>query len=68
MRMPAPSKPRDRRLIGDEGERMLNALAGCENPYMRPFMLFALETSTRLGASGASLERHRLFQENSGLP
>jgi integrase len=49
VRMPAPSKPRDRRLIGDEEERMLSALSGCENPYMRPLMLFALETAARLG-------------------
>ena len=49
VRMPAPSKPRDRRLIGDEEEQMLNALSDCENAYMRPLMLFALETAARLG-------------------
>jgi integrase len=49
VRMPAPSRPRDRRLIGDEEERMLNALSDCENAYMRPLMLFALETAARLG-------------------
>jgi len=49
VRMPAPSKPRDRRLVGDEEERMLNALAACENAYMRPLILLALETAARLG-------------------
>ncbi len=49
VRMPAPSKPRDRRLASGEEERMLAALADCENPYMRPLMLFALETAARLG-------------------
>ena len=49
VRMPAPSKPRDRRLAGGEEERMLAALAGCENPYMRPLMLIALETAAGWG-------------------
>ena len=48
MTLPSGSKERDRRLEGDEGERLLAALAK-EGVYMAPIASFAIETAMRQG-------------------
>lgn len=48
---PPPSKPRDRRLEGDEEARLFASLATCRNPYMLPLAQLALETAMRQGES-----------------
>ncbi|MCL5980203.1 MAG: site-specific integrase [Gammaproteobacteria bacterium] len=49
IRMPAQSKARDRRLVGDEETRLLAACAGSRNPWLRPVVIFAIETAMRSG-------------------
>lgn len=66
IRLPPPSKARDRRLDDDEEARLLEALenhaapttgakrsgnyrVGTRNPWIKPLVLFALETAMRLG-------------------
>ncbi|MCX7898417.1 MAG: site-specific integrase [Rhodocyclaceae bacterium] len=65
IRRPAPSKPRERRLEPDEEARLLAALEdhdgaseredgkryrqGTRNPWIKPLVLFALETAMRRG-------------------
>jgi integrase len=49
VRMPAPSKPRDRRLIGDEEARLLEACNDARNHWLLPVVRFAMETAMRAG-------------------
>ncbi|MHB0889014.1 site-specific integrase [Acidithiobacillus sp.] len=45
-----PDRPRDRRLVGDEEARLLAAIdSGGRNPWLKPVVLFALETAMRQG-------------------
>ncbi|MCX7902743.1 MAG: site-specific integrase [Burkholderiaceae bacterium] len=46
---PAPSRHRERRLVGDEEARLIASLARCRNPYMLPLAQLALETAMRQG-------------------
>ncbi|MGC8603521.1 MAG: site-specific integrase [Desulfomonilaceae bacterium] len=47
----APKLPqaRDRRLQDDEGDRLLDECAKAQNPWLRPVLLFAIETAMRAG-------------------
>ena len=49
VRRPTPAKPRDRRLIADEGTRLLSACEGAHNPFLLPIVKLALETAMRQG-------------------
>lgn len=59
MRRPKPSKARERRLIGDEEQRLLAALEdhegpdgyrqGSRNPWIKPLVRLAIETAMRRG-------------------
>jgi len=45
---PAPGKPRDRRLQGDEEERLLAAAMKNRSPWIYPAIVIALETGMRM--------------------
>ena len=47
VQIPSPHKPRKRRLIGDEKERLLNAASSQRNIYIAPIIEFAIETGMR---------------------
>lgn len=49
IRMPKNSRARDRRLVGDEEERLLEACARSKSPALKDIVLLALETAMRLG-------------------
>ena len=45
-----PDRPRDRRLVGDEETRLLATIESSgRNPWLKPVVLFALETAMRQG-------------------
>ncbi|MBU2804381.1 site-specific integrase [Acidithiobacillus ferridurans] len=46
---PRLPKSRDRRLVGDEEARLLGACAKARNPWLRPLVVFAIETAMRAG-------------------
>lgn len=46
---PPASKARDRRLTPDESERFLKAFKTCRNLWIKPIVLFAMETAMRRG-------------------
>lgn len=47
--MPSPGPNRDRRLNGDEEQRLFKATEQCRNRFMRPLIELALETAMRRG-------------------
>lgn len=47
--VPSPARARDRRLMGDEEQRLLAALEGVSSPWMKPLVQLALETGMRQG-------------------
>ncbi len=47
VQIPSPHKPRKRRLIGDEKERLLTAASSQRNIYIAPIIEFAIETGMR---------------------
>lgn len=47
--MPSPGPNRDRRLIGDEEQRLFKATEQCRNRFMPPLIELALETAMRRG-------------------
>lgn len=49
VRRPQGAKPRDRRLVDDEGERLLAACADALNPFLLPIVKLAIETAMRQG-------------------
>jgi integrase len=49
MELPSPGRPRKRRLEEGEEEKLLAALEGCRNPYIKPMALLAVETAMRQG-------------------
>lgn len=49
IRRPAPPRGRDRRLNGDEQQRLLDAADAGRSPYMRPLIVLAIETAMRQG-------------------
>ena len=49
IKMPEMSAPRDRRLVDDEEERLLDACADANNPWLRSVVIFAIETAMRAG-------------------
>lgn len=49
VRKPAPGKPRDRVLTDDERKALLLACSQCKNPWIKPVVIFALETAARRG-------------------
>jgi len=57
-----PSLPnaRDRRLVGDEEERLLAECGKSRNPWLRPTVIFAIETAMR---AGEILEKWELNKE-----
>ncbi|MBU2762246.1 site-specific integrase [Acidithiobacillus caldus] len=46
---PKMPKARDRRLVDDEEARLLAACAKARNPWLRPVVVFAIETAMRAG-------------------
>ena len=49
IKMPAQSDARDRRLVDDEEEKLLSACGDAHNPWLRPVVVFAIETAMRAG-------------------
>lgn len=49
VRRPQGTKPRDRRLVGDEGQRLLAACMDARNPFLLPIVKLAIETAMRQG-------------------
>lgn len=49
MRRPQGAKPRDRRLVGDEAQRLLAACTDARNPFLLPIVKLAIETAMRQG-------------------
>ena len=49
VRKPAHGKARDRVLNDDQRKALLKACSRCQNPWVRPVVLFALETGARRG-------------------
>lgn len=49
IRRPVPPRGRDRRLNGDEEQRLFEAADAGRNTYMRPLMVLAIETAMRQG-------------------
>ncbi len=49
IRKPAPSKTRDRVLNDDQRHALLSAVSQCRNPWVKPVVIFALETAARRG-------------------
>ena len=47
--IPSPARARDRRLVGDEEKRLLDALANVGSSWMKPLAQVALETGMRQG-------------------
>lgn len=49
VKKPAPGAPRDQVLTEAQRDRLLNACRQCENPWILPVVIFALETAARRG-------------------
>jgi integrase len=49
IRRPSPPRGRDRRLNGDEEQRLLDAADAGRSSYMRPLIILAIETAMRQG-------------------
>ncbi len=49
VRKPAPNKARDRILTDTQREALVAACGQCRNPWIKPVVIFALETATRRG-------------------
>lgn len=49
VRRPSPPRARDRRLVGDEGKRLLEACDDARNPFLLPVVRLAIETGMRQG-------------------
>ena len=49
IRMPAQARSRDRRLVDDEEEKLLSTCAESRNAWLRPVVIFAMETAMRAG-------------------
>jgi integrase len=49
IKKPKPSKPRSRRLAGDEEVRLMSALRQCKNPVVKQIVRFLIETGMRRG-------------------
>lgn len=49
IRKPAPNKARDRILNDDQRQALIAAVGQCQNPWIKPVVIFALETATRRG-------------------
>lgn len=49
IRKPAAGKPRERVLTDDEREALLLAVSQCKNPWIKPVVVFTLETAARRG-------------------
>jgi integrase len=49
VRKPSAGRPRDRRLKGDEEQRMLSACRGCKNLSLEAAVVLAIETGMRRG-------------------
>ena len=49
IKMPAQSDARDRRLVDNEEEKLLSACGDARNPWLRPAVIFAIETAMRAG-------------------
>lgn len=47
--LPSPQRARDRRLNPGEAEKLAAALAATSAPYLRPFIILAIETGMRRG-------------------
>ena len=62
-RKPKLPQGRDRRLQGDEAERLLAECAKAQNPWLRPVVIFAVETAMR---AGEMLQTKRKTDEDSG--
>lgn len=49
IRKPAPNKPRDRVLTDNQRASLVAACGKCKNPWIKPAVVFALETAARRG-------------------
>ena len=47
--LPRINKPRERRLVGDEEERLINSCSQSENKFLLPLVQLAIETGMRRG-------------------
>lgn len=49
IRKPAPNKARDRILNEEQRQALISSVGRCQNPWVKPVVIFALETATRRG-------------------
>jgi len=49
IRKPAPNKARDRVLNDDQRQALITSVDQCRNPWVKPVVIFALETAARRG-------------------
>lgn len=49
IRKPTPNKARDRVLSDDQRQALIAAVGQCRNPWVKPVVIFALETAARRG-------------------
>lgn len=49
IRKPTPNKARDRVLSNDERASLISSLDSCRNPWIKPVVIFAMETAARRG-------------------
>ncbi|OCX69615.1 integrase [Acidithiobacillus thiooxidans] len=56
IKMPAQAQSRDRRLVDDEEKSLLDACTNAQTPWLKPIVIFAIETGMR---SGEMLETWR---------
>ena len=60
--LPSPSKGRTRRLVGEEGLRLMSSARECENDYLEAVITIALETAMRQSEILRIQEQHINFE------
>lgn len=70
IRKPAPNKARDRILNEEQRQALISSVGQCQNPWVKPVVIFALETATRRGEilslSWADVDLERRVAKVSG--
>ncbi|WP_163057437.1 site-specific integrase [Acidithiobacillus ferrooxidans] len=64
IKMPAQANERNRRLVDDEETRLLDACGNAQTPWLRPVVIFAIETAMR---AGEMLESYGTADTETGL-